>query len=165
VRIDLDVAAPEQAFAVAALRNAAASALTVRYGTGPWSLATSERGVLFEMRRGTVYLATHHGKALATLILSTRKPWAIDTTWFTACSHPLYLTAMTVDPDFQRTGVGRQCLEEAVSIAARWPSGGIRLDAWDAEVGAGGFYRKCGFREAGRGVYRQVPLIYFERII
>jgi GNAT superfamily N-acetyltransferase len=72
---------------------------------------------------------------------------------------------MSVEPEVQRTGVGRHCIEEAVSIATGWPSGGIRLDAWDAEAGAGGFYRKCGFREVGRVVYRQLPLIYFERII
>ena len=118
------------------------------------------------MRRGTVFLATRDGRAMATLALSTIKPWAIDQAYFTACTCPLYLTAMSVDPEVQGIGVGRECLKQAVSMAERWPSGSIRLDAWDHdEVGAGGFYTKCGFREVGRVVYRQVPLIYFERTI
>jgi hypothetical protein len=46
-----------------------------------------------------------------------------------------------------------------------WPGDAIRLDAYDAEAGAGKFYAKCGFRERGRVVYRKTPLIYFELIL
>jgi hypothetical protein len=45
------------------------------------------------------------------------------------------------------------------------PGDAIRLDAYDAEAGAGEFYRKYGFREVGRASYRNVPLIYFERLL
>ena len=44
----------------------------------------------------------------------------------------------------------------------KWPGDAIRLDAYDSQAGAGEFYRKCGFREAGRASYRGTPLIYFE---
>jgi hypothetical protein len=50
-------------------------------------------------------------------------------------------------------------------MAAQWPADAIRLDAFDAEAGAGGFYSKCGFREVGRVSYRNVPLIYFEMLV
>jgi hypothetical protein len=43
-----------------------------------------------------------------------------------------------------------------------WPADAIRLDAWDAQAGAGEFYRKCGYREVGRAAYRKTRLIYFE---
>jgi hypothetical protein len=42
------------------------------------------------------------------------------------------------------------------------PRYALRLDAYDADAGAGGFYAKCGFREVGRVVYRKNPLVYFE---
>jgi GNAT superfamily N-acetyltransferase len=74
----------------------------------------------------------------------------------------LYLTAMAVQPARQRTGIGRVCVEEARRFAREWPADSIRLDAWDAPCGAGGFYEKCGFHEVGRASYRLVPLIYFE---
>ena len=47
----------------------------------------------------------------------------------------------------------------------RWPAQAIRLDAFDAEAGAGLFYAKCGYAERGRVTYRNVPLIYYERLL
>ena len=99
------------------------------------------------------------------LSLGTRKPWAIDKKFFSDSKHPLYLTAMAVQPFEQRKGIGRACLREASRIAKNWPSDAIRLDAWDAEAGAGAFYEKCGFREVGRATYRNTPLIYFELLL
>jgi GNAT superfamily N-acetyltransferase len=69
---------------------------------------------------------------------------------------------MAVHPELQRNGVGRLLLKEAEAIARAWPADAIRLDAFDAEAGAGGFYAKCGWREVGRVTYRKDPLIYFE---
>lgn len=65
----------------------------------------------------------------------------------------------------QRQGIGRLLLEEAVKQARGWPADAIRLDAFDAEAGAGAFCAKCGFREVGRAVYRKAPLIYFEWVL
>ena len=72
---------------------------------------------------------------------------------------------MAVDPDLQRRGIGRQVLEEARVIARAWPGEAIRLDAYDGALGAGPFYARCGYREVGRVTYRNVPLVYFERLI
>jgi ribosomal protein S18 acetylase RimI-like enzyme len=72
---------------------------------------------------------------------------------------------MAVHPDRQCKGVGRLCIEQACRIAKEWPGDAIRLDAFDAEAGAGEFYRKCGFREVGRAVYRFAPLIYYEMLL
>ena len=41
----------------------------------------------------------------------------------------------------------------------------IRLDAFDAEAGAGAFYARCGWTEVGRAVYRGAPLIYYQFLI
>jgi GNAT superfamily N-acetyltransferase len=72
---------------------------------------------------------------------------------------------MAVHPEMQRKGVGRQLLEKARSMAKDWPSDALRLDAYDTESGAGGFYAKCGFREVGRATYRKAPLVYFELLL
>src|SRR5439155_13369756 len=96
--------------------------------------------VLFEMRTGTVWVARRRSRIIATVRLSTRKPWSIDTKYFGACSRPLYLTAMAIDPPLQRKGLGRLCLAAVTKIARRWPADAIRLDAYDAPAGASGFY-------------------------
>lgn len=150
---------------VAALRTAAALDLMTRYGKGHWCSPFSVGAALLSMKRGRVYVAKRGDGIRATLTLSSRKPWAIDRSYFTPCPKPLYLTGMAVDPSMQRRGVGRSCVEEVVEFARAWPGDSICLDAYDATAGAGGFYAACGFREVGKVVYRRVPLIYFELIL
>ena len=109
-------------------------------------------------------VARHGAGIVATLRMVTKKPWAIDARYFTASRRPLYLLDMAVAPDEQRRGIGRRCLAEALRVARAWPGDAIRLDAYDADAGAGPFYVKCGYREMGRVVYRKVPLIYYEAL-
>ncbi len=161
----LEPAAVEDAAALAALHAAVAQDLTAKHGKGHWSSSASEKGVLFQMRTGKVFVVRSGGELIATVRLATKKPWAIDKSYFTACKRPLYLHDMAVDPARQRQGIGRRCLEEAIEIARAWPGDAIFLDAYDAAAGAGDFYRKCGFREVGRVTYRKTPLIYFEMLL
>ncbi len=102
---------------------------------------------------------------VAVLRLATKKPWAIDTNYFTPVRRPLYLTGMAVHPDLQRKGIGRVILREAEAHARQWPAEAIRLDAFDAPAGAGPFYSKCGYRELAHLVYKQDPLIYYELVL
>lgn len=159
----LTLAGVADATEIAALRTAVADHLTATFGRGHWSSAVSERGVLFAMRRGRVYVARERGRIVATLCLTTRKPWAIDRAYFTDLARPLYLIDMAVRPARQRRGLGRRCLADVDRIVASWPADGVRLDAYDGPAGAGGFYAACGFASRGRAVYRGVPLLYFER--
>jgi GNAT superfamily N-acetyltransferase len=165
MRLKLQPATAADAPAIVSLRMAIAEKLTATYGNGPWPGATTEKGVLFTMRKSSVYLARQHGKLIAMLALGTKKPWAIDRKYFSKCDRPLYLTDMAVAPELQRQGIGRLCVEAAKKIAKEWPANAIFLDAYDAKAGAGEFYRKCGFREVGRASYRGVPLVYFEMFV
>jgi GNAT superfamily N-acetyltransferase len=165
MRVNLQVATNSDVADLVALRAAVSQHLTLRYGEGVWSSKATDKGVLFAMTRSTIYVARHRHRLIATLALSTRKQWAIDTKYFSASKRPLYLSAMEVSPEEQRKSIGRLCIEEARRMAVKWPSDAIRLDAFDAEAGAGEFYRKCGFREVGRATYRGCPLIYFEMLI
>jgi GNAT superfamily N-acetyltransferase len=117
------------------------------------------------MKRPGVYVAWHDRRIVATLTLQTKKPWAIDRTYFAEVKRPLYLLSMAVAVDLHRQGIGRQCLDETRGIARRWPADAICLDAYDAEAGAGEFYRKCGFEEVGRAPYRGTPLIYYQLLL
>ena len=72
---------------------------------------------------------------------------------------------MAVTPDRQRQGIGSRCLEEVQKVAKKWPADAIRLDAYDATAGAGPFYARGGYTEMGRVVYKNAPLIYYERLI
>jgi len=157
-------AAALDAPALAALHNAVAEDLTLRYGRGPWTLATSEKGVLFGLRHSMILAAFVGKDIVATLHLPTKKPWAIDRTYFTPVEKALYLTNMAVMPALQRQGIGRMLIAEGERLARAWPANAIRLDAFDSEAGAGAFYAKCGFKERGRVIYRKAPLIYFEKL-
>jgi GNAT superfamily N-acetyltransferase len=164
------------AAALAALHCAVAENLTRQFGQGFWSSATTERGVLSTMRLpkfSRILIARSNRRdnprdnshIVGTLRLATKKPWAIDTAYFTAATRPLYLTGMAVHPDLQRNGIGRLLMKEAEALARAWPADAIRLDAFDAKAGAGPFYAKCGYREVARVVYRKDPLVYFELVL
>ena len=151
--------------ALAALHTAASAELTRQYGQGIWTSVATERGVLFHMRHAKVVIARHSKNIVGTLNLQTKKPWAIDVSYFTPVKRAIYLTGMAVLPSAQGKGIGKALLEEAAKQVRAWPADAIRLDAWDADAGAGEFYRKCGFRETGRVIYRKSPLIYLERLL
>jgi GNAT superfamily N-acetyltransferase len=112
-----------------------------------------------------VFVARAGSEIVGTLRLTTRKPWAIEASCFTPCNTPLYLLAMAITPARQRQGIGKKCLEEARQLARAWPAGALRLDAYDADAGAGSFYARCGFTEVGRASYRETPLIYYELLL
>jgi GNAT superfamily N-acetyltransferase len=111
-------------------------------------------------------IVARSGKRIAGMLrLQTKKPWAIDISYFTPVKKAVYLTGMAVLPAFHLKGIGAMLIGEAARQVRTWPAGAIRLDAWDAEAGAGAFYSKCGFRDVGHVVYRTAPLIYFELVL
>jgi len=165
MRIKLELASPSDSVKIAALRTEVTLHLTSKYGKGHWSSCPTEKGVLYNLRSSSVYIARKGDTIIATLCLAAKKPWAIDKKYFTHCAKPLYLTNMAVSLAMQRSGIGRFCIDEVKKITRLWPADAIRLDAYNAEAGAGEFYRKCGFKEVGRVSYRNVPLIYFEMMV
>lgn len=155
----------DDAPAIAGLHNAAAGALTVRFGEGGWSSLVTERSAVLAQRHARVRVGREGRRILTVLRLATKKPWAIDTSYFTPVKRPLYVTGLSISVAHQGRGLGRLALEDARSIAAAWPSDAIRLDAFDHAAGAGPFYLRCGFRECGRVVYKGNPLVYYELLL
>jgi GNAT superfamily N-acetyltransferase len=165
LRLKFRDATPADAPVIAALQNAAAGALTARFGEGHWSSLVTERGAQLAQRHARVRLGRDGKRILSVLRLATKKPWAIDISCFTPVKRPLYLTGMTVSVVHQGQGLGRLALEDACAVAIAWPADAIRLDAYDAEAGAGPFYAACGFRERGRVVFKGTPLQYYELLL
>ena len=158
------LATSEDAAAITAVRIAAADLLTRDFGEGHWSAHTNEASVLRDIKASRVLAIRDRGEIVGTLALQTKKPWAIDVSYFTPCKKALYLINMAVVPERQRSGIGRVLLAEALRAARSFPADAIRLDAYDCAAGAGDFYRKCGYRHVGGKTYRGVPLLYFEQM-
>ncbi len=164
-RAKITRAEPADAAELAGLQNAVAEQLTREHGKGHWSTCTTEKGVLWALRISRVYLLRRRGRIAATFTLQTRKPWAIDVSYFTPVPKPLYLVGLAVDPRAQGKGLGRRMLDAAIAEARAWPANAIRLDAYDGAAGAVPFYASGGFRERGRVKYRGTPLRYFEMLL
>jgi GNAT superfamily N-acetyltransferase len=162
MQIQLQLANDDDAPGLVRLREAVNARLVEDFGPGFWCTKMSAQGALSAVRQAQVYVARHRGEIKATLALAARKPWAISLSYFESREKPFYLTNMAVHPEFQRRGVGREAILEAKRIALMAGADAIRLDAYDVEAGAGPFYAKCGFIEAGRAKYREAPLIYYE---
>ncbi len=161
----LEPATVAHAAMLAELHTSVADHLTEKHGKGPWSFKTSEKGMLNAMRASQVFIARLGSELVGTLRLTTTKPWAIDTGYFSPARKPLYLLAMAITPAKQRQGLGKQSLDHAKQLAKDWPADVLRLDAYDAKAGAGSFYERCGFSERGRATYRGAPLIYYELLL
>ena len=148
-----------------ALRRSIADDQTRRHGRGRWSAFGTERGIERGIEESRVIVARAGGEIVGSLRLDTRKPWAIDVSMLTPVARAMYVHDVMVRPDRQRQGVGRALILAATKIAASSGAGALRLSAYDAEAGAGGFYLRCGFAEAGRAIYRSVPLVYYELVL
>jgi GNAT superfamily N-acetyltransferase len=165
MKVTLKQATKAQVTAIVKLRTATNEKLTRDFGHGPWTSTVTEKGILFNMRNGRVYVAREGQTIIGSLLLTAKKPWAINRSYFSKSERPLYLLAMAITPDQQRKGVGRAMLEEVKRIVKGWPGDAIRLDAYDLPGGAGEFYARCGYREMGRVIYRGAPLIYYELLL
>jgi GNAT superfamily N-acetyltransferase len=165
MKVTLKQATAAHAKAIADLRTATNAKLTCDFARGPWSSTVTEKGVLYALRNSRVFIVQDGRTIIGTLQLATKKPWAIDRSYFSECQRPLYLTSMAVEPARQRQGIGRAMLEDVKRIAKNWPGDAIRLDAYDLPAGAGEFYARCGYREMGRVIYRGAPLIYYELLL
>jgi GNAT superfamily N-acetyltransferase len=165
VTMSLRFATQEDVPSILRLRLAVDADQSHRFGTNRWVTTISEKSVARGLRSSRVLVAEREQQIVAMVRAETKKPWAIDLRYFTPVKKAVYLHDVDVDPRLQRSGIGRQMIERAKDLAREWPVEAIRLDAYDGVSGGGPFYRKCGFSEVGRAVYRGVPLVYFEFVL
>lgn len=151
--------------AIAALHVRTARMLGEEFGEGPWARPLTVRRLDVVPGRASIRVGRREGAIVCALRLQTKKPWAIDVSYFTPALRPLYLVNMVVAPSSQRRGIGRAALEDAREVARQWPAQAIRLDAWGAAAGAGPFYERCGYVRRGYAIYRGTPLVYYELLV
>ncbi len=163
--LSFGLATEEDVPALLTLRLAVDADQARRFGSERWTTTINEKSVARGLQSSRVLVARQRGRIVGALRMATKKPWAIDLTYFTPVAAAVYLHDVNVDPKLQRSGVGRQIIEWAKTVARDWPVDAIRLDAYQGASGGGPFYQKCGFIEVGRAVYRGVPLVYFEFLV
>src|SRR5688572_5017201 len=125
-----------------------------RFGRERWSTTISEQSVARGLKSSRVLVACQQRQMIGTIRMETKKPWAIDLRYFTPVQKAVYLHDVDVAPARQRSGIGRALIERAKAVALEWPVDAMRVDAYDGPAGAEPFYRKCGFIQVGRAVYR-----------
>jgi predicted N-acetyltransferase YhbS len=165
MKIAIAVATARDARALAALRTAVARGMTEKFGAGHWSASPTKADVVRQIRASRVLVARVEGEIIGTVRLATAKPWAIDSSCFTAAKTPLYVLGLAVAPDARGHGVGRSLMDAAKDTARSLHAEALWLDAYEHSAGVGPFYLKCGFRKVGRTKYRDVPLSYYEWLV
>jgi GNAT superfamily N-acetyltransferase len=163
----IGLAVPADVEAIVGVRDAAADALTERFGQGHWSGHASASAVRRSIgnAREWVIVSRARGRVTGTLALQTKKPWAIEVSHFSPVDRPLYLVSMAVLPRHQGKGIGRRLLAFAEELARERGFEAIRLDSYDASAGAGDFYASCGWAFRGTVKYKGNPLRYYERLV
>src|SRR5208282_4065999 len=122
MRFSFRLATANDSAELAELHTTVAGHLTAQHGQGPWSAVTTEERVRSVMRTSRVFVARQGARIAGTLRLTNKKPWAIDTSYFSKSRKPVYLLGMAVLPAMQGQGIGRRCLEEVRQIARGWPA-------------------------------------------
>jgi GNAT superfamily N-acetyltransferase len=159
-------AKPGDARAIFAITTAAADDLTRHFGKGHWSTVTSIATVRRKARNGDVYLIEQGSQPVATFILSDKKIGFYHNDWFAdAKAKAAYVRDLAVLPGRQRQGIGRYALGQAETMSRTRGLSAVRFDAYQGNVGASPFYRKCGYKLVHRGMMRGVALDYFEKVL
>jgi GNAT superfamily N-acetyltransferase len=161
--LTMDTATETDAPGLAALYAAAAADLTGRFGPGNWSGSNDETSIRHLIRDDTVCVARDGTSLAGGLRLTRQTPPAIEISHFTPARQPIYLNDLAVAPGWQGKGIGRQLMAFSEAGARKAGHDAVRLDAYDHDVGAAGFYVHCGYVERGRVVFHGTPLIYFEK--
>jgi len=162
VKVSIDAARPDDAAAIAELRNRVADDMTRQFGQGPWSAQGSKPQVLRQMRASRMLVARHEGEAIGTVRLAVPNSHAFDASAFTTVTSSLYVLGLAVSSEHRKRGVGRKLVEHAKQIARDRGAQALWLDVFDHPAGAGPFYQRCGFRVVGPAPSASLPLTFFE---
>lgn len=150
---------------ILSVRLAAADKLTVKHGSGHWSLVSATTTIRKQIDTNLVYVA-RKDQIVGTYMLDKRKIGFYRKDWFAHPNDPsLYLTNMAVAPEFQLMGTGRAIMAEIERFAREQDRLAIRFDAYDSPAGAGPFYKKCGYERVHRGSVGYTTYTYFEKVL
>jgi GNAT superfamily N-acetyltransferase len=153
VKPEITLARMADAREIAALRTAVAQHMTARFGEGHWSAIPSRAEVIRQMRASQVLVARLDQQLVGTVRLATVNAHSMKSAGFTPVASALYVIGMSVTPEYGRMGVGRALLDAAKDAAHSRRAAALWVDTYAGAAGAGPFYLRCGFRQAGTVYY------------
>ena len=106
-----------------ALLDDCAGTLHVRYGIGPWGIATTARQMERHMTDHHIMVVDYMGINVGTFSLAPTPPSWYDVSLFSPTTKPAgYLYNLYILPSFQRRGVGMWAMQRAHTQAHEHPS-------------------------------------------
>lgn len=100
------------------------------------------------LERGELYTGLEQGEIAAAMVLNCRTnegygeaPWRVEA----GENQALVIHALVVHPRFGGRGLGKEMVEEAISLARSWGMKAVRLDVLERNVQARAIYTSCGF--------------------
>ena len=172
--LTFELARPEHAKAVEAMRIASALDLTVKLGVGHWSGFTKIAAIRERikqadpesLRKTTLYVACQGEEVVGSVMVSTYPPgfWR-QTYWHSGKETGLGVFYLVVFPDFQRQGIGRFLMDEVEQLARDHQIAFVRLDAFAVNPTSTGFYRAIGYEQRCVIDLRGCGLVLFEKSV
>ena len=170
--LTFELARPEHAKAIDAMRIESALDLTVKLGAGHWSSYTKIAAIRERikqadpemLRRTTLYVARRGELVLGSVMVSTYPPgfWR-QAYWQSGKETGLGVFYLVVFPDYQRQGIGQFLMDSVEQLARDHGIGYVRLDAFAVNPISTGFYRAIGYEERAVIDLRGCGLVLFEK--
>jgi len=92
--------------------------LRVRYGLGPWSLATTARQMERHFLQRHVYQVMYHRVCVGTFTLSFNAPsWYPDDAFTESQALAVYISNFYIMPNMQRHGIGTWAIKKITTLA------------------------------------------------
>ncbi|MCX6016613.1 MAG: GNAT family N-acetyltransferase [Chloroflexales bacterium] len=149
-----------------ALLDDSAATLRVRYGIGPWGIATTARQMERNMTRHHIMLVHYLGVAVATFTFAPTTPSWYPTNVFTPTAKPVgYLTNLCVLPSFQGQGVGLWCAGKAAELGHTIGYGAIRCDLYADIKPSHHFAHNAGYTWCGDITFASHVRMLCEKLI
>ena len=117
-----------------------------------------------DVRNGDLHLCICDGKIAAAFALNRKVEPDYETTkWQKPEANWIAMHRLCVNPDFQRMGIGRACMQEIERFAQENGCNAIHLDTFSENMKALSLYRSLGFIEVGEAFWRKGRFIIFEK--
>lgn len=134
-----------------------------KYGLNHWDSVYPQDLLAKRINEGQVYLVHKRDKFVASFMLVKEYPQpyidalAVDSRPFT------YLNRLAVFPELQGQGIGKWCMGQLESLAAKSGSEVLRFDILADYPQLRDFYTKLGYVQIGEGRTRRFSVQFYEK--
>ena len=170
--LTFELARPEHAKAILAMRQASAADLDAKLGPGHWSGSTKIASIRErikcadpeKLRATTLYVACREGEPVGSIAVSSYPPgfWK-KAYWRSGYEPGLGIFNLIVFPQFQRKGVGKFLMDQVEDLARQRNIPFVRLDAYLDNPFSNAFYHAIGYEERITIDLRGCGLVLYEK--